>query len=419
MLIELKVNTELPIILLFFHSLEWFKQVFNIVHCKQRTAQDSHDFDDGTTNLHIMFDDTKEAICDDGNMYLNTDSVLGLSPKDLDAKMLFDPFEEQFDLPPVFIKESNVFSFKIEVVCVVGEGTSELWRIVNNTSDRCRIICLVPLACEANSLVTEDVIFSFFKVNSVLNLVSWMKLLTNNEECSRAIDLVEPCKVKVPSIKHIACKRFVCEPAHGVDIMYLGIGNSIEYGNLRDDVNLRVDSYSRLGCSELRPSENGKAKLNRCGVNRIESTMQFELPGKAFRLSDSHHVKSKLFKDPIISDGVRFGKNLSIDKAFPKAEKERFFSMGYCNICKFPETSTSKHLSEHKNQQMVPMGKTPTSCAVIVLDCQTFEVPLRKELDYLRENIVTRMHICSNFDLDAKIRISKVRHCFQNLYNCA
>lgn len=68
---------------------------------------------------------------------------------------------------------------------------------------------------------------------------------------------------------------------------------------------------------------------------------------------------------------------------------------------------------------MAPMRKRPTSCAAVVFDRQAFEVPLREELGYLCKNIVTRMHICSNFDLDAKVRISKVRQGFQNLYNCA
>ena len=87
--------------------------------------------------------------------------------------------------------------------------------------------------------------------------------------------------------------------------MYLSVGDSVEHGYLRDDVNLSVDSYTRLGRPKLRPSENGEAKINRCGVNRIEPPMQFKLSGKTFRLSNCHHVKRKLFKDSIVSDGVR------------------------------------------------------------------------------------------------------------------
>ena len=85
MLIELKVKTELPVVLLLFRSFEWFKQVSDIIHGEQRAAQDSHYFHDGTTDLYVMFDDTNAAICDDGNMYLNTDCILGFFPKGLDA----------------------------------------------------------------------------------------------------------------------------------------------------------------------------------------------------------------------------------------------------------------------------------------------------------------------------------------------
>ena len=400
-------------------SFEWFEQVSDLIRGEQRTAQDSHDLHDGTANLHVMFDDTNEAICDDGNMYLNAYGILGFSPEGLDSKMLLDPLEEQFDLPSVFIKECNVLGFKIEIISVVGEGSLELWRVVNNAAYGCRIARFIPLASETYCLVTKDVIFPFLEVKTALNLIGGMKLLAYNEECSGAIDFIEPCKVKVSSVKHIAYKRLVCEPVHGVDIMYLSVGDSVEYRDLCDDVNLGVDSYSRLGRPELCPSENRKAKVDCRGVNRIESSVQFKLPGKAFRLGNSHHVKSKLFKDSIISDAVRFGKNLPVDKAFPKAEEKRFVSMGDCNICKFPKTSTSKQLPEHKNQQMVPMSKRPASCVVIVLDRQAFEESLREELGYLRKSKVTRMHICFNFDLDAKVRISKVRRGFLNLCICA
>ena len=81
MLIELKVKTELPVVLLLFRSFEWFKQVSDIIQSQQRAAKDSHDFHDGTTDLH----DTNEAICDVGNTYLNTDCILGFLPKGLDA----------------------------------------------------------------------------------------------------------------------------------------------------------------------------------------------------------------------------------------------------------------------------------------------------------------------------------------------
>ena len=419
MLIELKVKTELSFIMHFFRSLEGFKQISNIILGKQRTAQDSHDFHDGAVDLQVMFDNANETICDDGNVYLNTDCILGFSPKGLDPEMLFNPLEKQLNLPPVFIKERNILGIKIEIISVIGESPLEFWRVENNATDRRWIIRPISLASKTDCLVTEDIVFSFLEIKSAFNLIGGMELFPCNKERPQTIDFIETGKVKVSSIKHIARIMLVCKPIHRIDIMYLSVGDSVEHGYLRDDVNLSVDSYTRLGRPKLRPSENGEAKINRCGVNRIEPPMQFKLSGKTFRLSNCHHVKRKLFKDSIVSDGVRLRKDLPVDITFSKAEKKRFSSMGNCYICKFPEASAAEQLSEHQNQQVAPMGKKPSSCAVVVLDHQTLEIPLRKEIGNLRKNIGTIMHTCSIFDLGAKVRISKVRQGFQTLCNCA
>ncbi len=42
-----------------------------------------------------------------------------------------------------------------------------------------------------------------------------------------------------------------------------------------------------------------------------------------------------------------------------------------------------------------------------------------QETGYLSENVLPEMHIYTKFDLDAKVRISKVRQGFRNLLCCA
>lgn len=412
MLIELKVKTELSFIMHFFRSLEGFKQISNIILGKQRTAQDSHDFHDGAVDLQVMFDNANETICDDGNVYLNTDCILGFSPKGLDPEMLFNPLEKQLNLPPVFIKERNILGIKIEIISVIGEGPLEFRRVENNATDRRWIIRLISLASKTDCLVTEDIVFSFLEIKSAFNLIGGMELFPCNKERPQTIDFIETGKVKVSSIKHIARIMLVCKPIHRIDIMYLSVGDSVEHGYLRDDVNLSVDSYTRLGRPKLRPSENGEAKINRCGVNRIEPPMQFKLSGKTFRLSNCHHVKRKLFKDSIVSDGVRLRKDLPVDITFSKAEKKRFSSMGNCYICKFPEASAAYELPEHEHKQVVPMGETPSMGPVRVLRDNPPELPLWQVHCDLSKNVTSCMHNRSDFDSDHNIRISKVGHKF-------
>lgn len=116
MLIEFKVKIQLSVIGFLNLHCHRFEQFVDVILDKQRMSKDAHDLHNWAANLMVMFDDTHEAICDDGHMYLNTDSILAFTPEGFDLEMLLDPFEEQFNLPSVFIKECYFTCFKIEII---------------------------------------------------------------------------------------------------------------------------------------------------------------------------------------------------------------------------------------------------------------------------------------------------------------
>lgn len=95
MLIKFEVQTELSVIRIFRLLLERLEQITGAVRSECRLAKNAHDHDDRPANLEVVFDDSNEAVGDDGNVYLDTHCVLGLSPKSFDQKMLFDPFGKQ------------------------------------------------------------------------------------------------------------------------------------------------------------------------------------------------------------------------------------------------------------------------------------------------------------------------------------
>lgn len=241
----------------------------------------------------------------------------------------------------------------------------------------------------------------------------------NDKECSKSIDSIKTGKVKVPSIKDIARIRFICKPIHGIDIMHLCTCDSIEHRYLRRDVNLCVDSDTRFCTTELCPSENRHAKVNGSRVNGIEPAMQFKLLGNTFRLSNRHHVEGELLKDTMISESVRFGKHLTVDRRLAKSEKEGLLTMCYCYISKFSETVTADELTEHEDQHVIPMRHTPLLGSVIISVYNSSELSLGKERCYLRKDVSTYMHICSDFESDAKLVISKPGQLIRSLKCCA
>lgn len=395
------------------------EEFFNPIFCKQRADKDSHDLHDRAIEFEVMFDDSDKTVGNDGHMDLDADGILRFAPKGLDSEVLLNPFEEELDLPSVAIQECDIPGREVEVIGVIGKGSLQFRSIVDDSPEFQRIVGTVVLPDEADCLVSDDIVLSLKEVFSRDNLMCWMPLLTNNKECTRKIDAKESRKVKVPSIKHITGKRHVCEPVHGVDIVDVGIGDSIENWNLRNDVNLCVDPDPGLCRTKLCPSKNRHAEVDGRGVDGIESPMQFEFSDEAFLLGNSYHVESKLFKDAIVSDGVGFREHLPVDRQTAKSKRVPFFSMSGSNICEFSQTSASKYLSKHQYKKVVPMGKSPTLRVIVIDGYYSSKLSLGQEIHNLGKDILSYMHFLIVLCLNTKKRISNRGHILFDRKNCA
>ena len=406
MLIEFEVKIELPIIGVIC-LLKREKKVPDAVRGERRLAKDTHDLEHRSANLEVVFNDSNEAISDDGDMNLDADGIFRLSPKSLDSEMLLDPFEKKLNLPPIFIEQGDFLGFEQEVVRVVDKATVKLGSIVHNSSDDTWILLLVLLLGKAYALVFENIVSSVKHTLPVNNLEYRLAFLPNDEESPECVDAIESGEVKVASVKHIARQSLICKPIHRVDIVNLCVGDSVEYGDFRSDVNLCVNPDARLGTPELRPSEYRHAEVDGSRVDGIEPAMQFKLLGNPFGLGDAHHVEGELFKDSVVSESVGLRKHLPVDGGTAKAEKDRLLCMGNSDICKFPEGCTARKLPKHESQQVIPVGHGPSFGSVLVLGDNAPELPLREELCNLRENVCSSVHICSDFESDAKVHISR------------
>jgi len=110
---------------------------------------------------------------------------------------------------------------------------------------------------------------------------------------------------------------------------------------------------------------------------------------------------------------------LPVDGLVAKSEVFRLLGMGDCNICDFPEASAAHELTEHQNHQMVPVRHRPALGPVVVFVEYAPELPLREELYYLCKNECPYIHICSDFESDAKVSISKPGQGVGGLKRCA
>lgn len=61
-----------------------------------RLAKDTHNLKYRSSNLEFIFNDSNEAVCDDGDMYLDSYHIIRLTSDSFDLEILFDPFKEVF-----------------------------------------------------------------------------------------------------------------------------------------------------------------------------------------------------------------------------------------------------------------------------------------------------------------------------------
>ena len=88
----------------------------------------------------MLFDDSDEDINADGDPDLGFDGVLIGAEKCLDAQVLFDPFEEQLDLPAAFVELCDGQGCNLEIV---GEEAKSLVVVFVVEADIAQILWIV------------------------------------------------------------------------------------------------------------------------------------------------------------------------------------------------------------------------------------------------------------------------------------
>lgn len=168
MLIEFDVNFRQSIWILFV--LKRGEGLDNVVFCKQGTARNSHDLHGWASKFEVVINDSYETVFDDGNINMNKYGIVTHSTEKFNSEVLLDPFEKQIDLPPVFIKQSDVLGGKAEIVRVISYRSMQVWNIVDDMSVLAWILLLVMLHREDNGLMCCRSLIKAFSPQRIMSI---------------------------------------------------------------------------------------------------------------------------------------------------------------------------------------------------------------------------------------------------------
>jgi hypothetical protein len=121
----------------------------------------------------------------------------------------------------------------------------------------------------------------------------------------------------------------------------------------------------------------------------------------------------KLFKDMVITKLIHSGELRSINWCPTKTKVKGFIGVCGSYVSKFTKAITAIQLTEHENQQLVPICQIPSLGFVVTFfHDKSFKVSFGKKIGDLTEKIFAAVHCTLLLGSPAKVASSKVRQGF-------
>ena len=158
-----------------------FEKFNNTSFIQERCAQNSEYIKRCSAEFEFTFYNGNQTVCNDGSIDLYSNSILRSAPKGFDVKMLLDPFKEEFNLPPFFIKQSYLRGFYLKVVRQVYKGSPMLMTIKAYTTKLSRIFLFSQWTGQSDYLIKKNIVRSVKKFISLDDLVLKLSSLPNNK----------------------------------------------------------------------------------------------------------------------------------------------------------------------------------------------------------------------------------------------
>jgi hypothetical protein len=225
--------------------------------------------------MKFLSDDGDQHVNADGDPYLGLHGVVAGAVKALDAQVLFDPAEEQFDLRALGVKLRDGQRGKFEVV---GEKNKQavVGRVVKFDAAKFgRIIAPSIEPGGAHGLVAAhtgaEVDRMGIEPGQALSLLG-----PRDKKGSRPDDAIKACEIEIAAIHEIERARLedqMIEPVYLVDIA----GRDMDRHRDRSpQIELGVDLDRGFGRAKLRPGKETQAEIDRGGVERVSGLIQFD-----------------------------------------------------------------------------------------------------------------------------------------------
>ena len=225
--------------------------------------------------MQSFFDNSDQDVGGHGNPDLGFDGIFARAQKCLDTQMLLDPFEEQFDLPTLFVQSGNQFWLERKIV---GQECDAFARVVSDdhAPQGTGVVSAGIKNGEYPSLVADDLGRRPIDWLRVATFEFGIALGSCDEKCAGLVNGVQPSEIEIAAIHQVERTRLDDKVVQDVDFVRLAVGYVNETRNCAAQVEQCVQLDSSLGGSKRRLGINRQTQVDRRCVERIDCCVQID-----------------------------------------------------------------------------------------------------------------------------------------------
>ena len=228
--------------------------------------------------MQTFFQNGNEQINGDGRPDLRAHRVGRRAVKGFDAQMLFEPLEEQFDLPAAPIQVGDGQCRHGEVVRQKDQRLARFWIAIADAAHGDGIIVLGVKPGEHHGLV-ETQAGGFVHGPGVTAGAAEVLFGAGDEESAALMNPMPAGEVEIAAIHDVKRTGFPDELVEDVDVMNTASGNNDHGGKVALERQQGVEFDGGLVLSKRGPRKQRETEVNGGGVQRIGGGLEFEAEG--------------------------------------------------------------------------------------------------------------------------------------------
>ena len=324
---------------------------------------------------------------------LRLDGILAGAKKRLDPKMLLDPLEEQFDLPPLSVEVGDHSGLEREVV---GQKSYALAILVfdDDPTQSVGIILAGVVNGQNADLVADDVGCTAVDRSGIASFELRVRLGSRDKECAALVDDIKSGEVQVPPIQKVVRARLYDEMVQCIDLVHLPVADIDKRWDRASEIEQRMQLYGRLVLAKWCPWVHRQTKVDGRRVECIDCGVQIDCQRfvGVKRSSDANKVLRKVGIYLPRSRGIRIGQRVARYRIATQAHVIKPAHM--CSQIQFDvaQRLPIRQLRKHHHQKLVEARKVfDLAVARIAIDAP-LKGCLWQQRGQLRENEFALVH---------------------------